>query len=134
MRLPFAFEIVSGVSAGQSVEGFWFAPIIFLSDRLSECMQHEGSTNAEVLKLRKLAFRVTGALCACSIAIPAGVTHRLVRNYLLHYGYAKTLRAFDSAAGGSPDVDSQPCSSRQATSNIHEFAPSQILIGPMSCT
>ena len=58
------------------------------------------------------SFALT-AISICSIAIPAGVTHRLVRNYLLHYGYAKTLRAFDSAAGISPDADSQACSSRQ---------------------
>lgn len=68
------------------------------------------------------------AISTCSIAIPAGVTHRLVRNYLLHYGYAKTLRAFDSAAGISPDADSQPCPSRQAckqhvTRNFQGFYP-----------
>ncbi|EIE19632.1 SPRY-domain-containing protein [Coccomyxa subellipsoidea C-169] len=42
--------------------------------------------------------------CACSISIPAGVTHRLVREYLLHYGYADTLRAFDTAAGTTEDA------------------------------
>lgn len=40
----------------------------------------------------------------CSIPIPAGVTHRLVREYLLHYGYADTLHAFDSAAGTTEDA------------------------------
>lgn len=35
--------------------------------------------------------------------MPAGVTHQLVRQYLLHFGYADTLRAFDSAAGVLPD-------------------------------
>ncbi len=40
----------------------------------------------------------------CSIPIPAGVTHRLVREYLLHYGYADTLSAFDSAAGTTEDA------------------------------
>ncbi|BDA46674.1 Ran-binding protein 10 [Coccomyxa sp. Obi] len=39
-----------------------------------------------------------------SIPIPAGVTHRLVREYLLHYGYADTLRAFDAAAGTTEDA------------------------------
>lgn len=40
----------------------------------------------------------------CSISIPAGVTHRLVREYLLQYGYADTLRAFDTAAGTTEDA------------------------------
>lgn len=49
-----------------------------------------------------------------SISISAGLTHRIVRDYLLHYGYADTLAAFDQAAGvekqamcnGSEPVDS----------------------------
>ncbi len=44
-----------------------------------------------------------------------------MRNYLLHYGYAQTLQAFDSAAGVSPDVDSQPSSSRQAARSSHNL-------------
>ncbi len=35
----------------------------------------------------------------CSIPVSPGTTHQLVRQYLLHYGYADTLRAFDAAAG-----------------------------------
>lgn len=34
-----------------------------------------------------------------SIPVPAGVVHQLVHSYLLHYGYAETLTAFDQAAG-----------------------------------
>lgn len=33
------------------------------------------------------------------MSIPAGALHELVRGYLLHYGYADTLVAFDAAAG-----------------------------------
>ena len=40
--------------------------------------------------------------------MPAGVTHQLVRQYLLHFGYADTLRAFDSAAGVLPDDEAAP--------------------------
>lgn len=40
--------------------------------------------------------------------VPAGVTHQLVRQYLLHFGYADTLRAFDSAAGVLPDDEAVP--------------------------
>ncbi len=42
------------------------------------------------------------------IELPAGATHQIVRDYLVHYGYADTLAAFDSAAGvipGSQDDD-----------------------------
>lgn len=41
----------------------------------------------------------------CSIEIPAGVTHRLVRNYLLHHGYAGTLAAFDNASGANAGAE-----------------------------
>ena len=34
--------------------------------------------------------------------LPAGATHQIVRDYLVHYGYADTLAAFDSAAGAIP--------------------------------
>ena len=44
----------------------------------------------------------------CSLHVPAGVTHQLVRQYLLHFGYADTLRAFDSAAGVLPDDEAVP--------------------------
>ena len=52
------------------------------------------------------SFGDTDSICCrlCSISIPAGVTHRLVREYLLQYGYADTLRAFDTAAGTTEDV------------------------------
>ena len=36
------------------------------------------------------------------IELPAGATHQIVRDYLVHYGYADTLAAFDSAAGVIP--------------------------------
>ncbi len=42
------------------------------------------------------------------VELPAGATHQIVRDYLVHYGYADTLAAFDSAAGaipGAPDDD-----------------------------
>ncbi len=44
----------------------------------------------------------------CRVELPAGATHQIVRDYLVHYGYADTLAAFDSAAGaipGAPDDD-----------------------------
>jgi Ran-binding protein 9/10 len=44
----------------------------------------------------------------CRLHVPAGVTHQLVRQYLLHFGYADTLRAFDSAAGVLPDDEAAP--------------------------
>jgi hypothetical protein len=34
------------------------------------------------------------------------VTHRLIRNYLLHYGYADTLAAFDAASGTDAEAES----------------------------
>ena len=34
-----------------------------------------------------------------STSVSAGEVHQIVRNYLLHYGYADTLAAFDTAAG-----------------------------------
>ena len=44
--------------------------------------------------------------CACvghaRVELPAGATHQIVRDYLVHYGYADTLAAFDSAAGAIP--------------------------------
>ena len=40
--------------------------------------------------------------------MPAGVTHQLVRQYLLHFGYADTLRAFDAAAGVLPSDEAAP--------------------------
>eukprot|EP00877_Chromochloris_zofingiensis_P000059 jgi/Chrzof1/10053/Cz04g25140.t1 len=39
------------------------------------------------------------AATVSSIPVPAGVVHQLVHSYLLHYGYAETLTAFDQAAG-----------------------------------
>lgn len=36
------------------------------------------------------------------------MTHQLVRQYLLHFGYARTLQAFDSAAGVLPDGADAP--------------------------
>ena len=36
------------------------------------------------------------------VDLPAGATHQIVRDYLVHYGYADTLAAFDSAAGAIP--------------------------------
>lgn len=42
------------------------------------------------------------------LEVPAGVTHNLVRQFLLHFGYADTLRAFDSAAGVLPDGNAAP--------------------------
>ncbi|GIL63044.1 hypothetical protein Vafri_17192 [Volvox africanus] len=33
------------------------------------------------------------------IPVSPGITHEIVRQYLLHYGYEDTLRAFDEAAG-----------------------------------
>ncbi|GLC55921.1 hypothetical protein PLESTB_001044600 [Pleodorina starrii] len=33
------------------------------------------------------------------LPVAPGITHMLVRQYLLHYGYEETLRAFDEAAG-----------------------------------
>lgn len=35
----------------------------------------------------------------CRIPVCPGTTHQVVRQYLLHYGYEDTLRAFDVAAG-----------------------------------
>lgn len=34
-----------------------------------------------------------------SIKVSTGVVHQVVRKFLLHYGYAETLKAFDAAAG-----------------------------------
>ena len=45
-----------------------------------------------------------GVSRALRIPIPAGVTHRLVRGYLMHFGYAHTLSVFDAAAGSTPDA------------------------------
>ena len=42
------------------------------------------------------------------LEMPAGVTHQLVRQYLLHFGYAGTLGAFDDAAGLLPDGGGAP--------------------------
>ncbi len=39
--------------------------------------------------------------------MPAGTVHRVVRQYLLHYGYADTLQAFDAAAGLADLQDSR---------------------------
>ena len=39
------------------------------------------------------------------IELPAGATHQIVRDYLLFYGYADTLAAFDGAAGVDPGRD-----------------------------
>ena len=39
------------------------------------------------------------------IELPAGATHQIVRDYLLFYGYADTLAAFDGAAGLDPGRD-----------------------------
>jgi len=33
------------------------------------------------------------------VDVDAGATHRVVRDYLAHYGYADTLAAFDAVAG-----------------------------------
>ncbi len=35
----------------------------------------------------------------CRAEVNTGATHRVVRDYLAHYGYADTLAAFDSVAG-----------------------------------
>ena len=50
----------------------------------------------------------TPNLSFCRLEVPAGVTHQLVRQYLLHFGYAGTLAAFDAAAGLLPGSDAMP--------------------------
>ena len=53
----------------------------------------------QCINAEHIAFPATLPYCHCSIDVPAGVTHQLVRNYLLFYGYADTLAAFDTSAG-----------------------------------
>ena len=61
------------------------------------CLRNESSS------VRLLQPRILRASRVRRIPIPAGVTHRLVRGYLMHFGYAHTLSVFDSAAGSTPD-------------------------------
>ena len=68
------------------------------------------------------SVRHSAAPCQCKpdvisvldrIELLAGATHQIVRDYLVHYGYADTLAAFDSAAGvipGTQDDDIGPSS------------------------
>lgn len=38
----------------------------------------------------------------CSMEAHEGVSHQVVQDYLLHHGYAETLRAFEQSAGLAP--------------------------------
>ncbi|GIL69885.1 hypothetical protein Vretifemale_659 [Volvox reticuliferus] len=47
------------------------------------------------------------------IPVSSGVTHKLVRQYLLHYGYKETLCAFDEAAGLAREAQQQPAAAAE---------------------
>ncbi len=52
--------------------------------------------------------------------VNTGATHRVVRDYLAHFGYADTLAAFDSVAGLEPP---EPATARCANLASVQEAP-----------
>lgn len=53
-------------------------------------------------------IRCLGPLHPRSTSVSAGEVHQLVRSYLLHYGYAHSLEAFDEAAGMEAQAATAP--------------------------
>ncbi|KAK9862364.1 hypothetical protein WJX84_006280 [Apatococcus fuscideae] len=59
--------------------------------------------------------RQSKSLAVQGTPVPAGVSHQLVRDYLLYYGYADTLQAFEAASGLDPG-----CEAGSSERGIHD--------------
>ena len=70
-----------------------------------------------------------------STSVSAGEVHQIVRNYLLHYGYADTLAAFDTAAGmaeGQGSAGTGGGAMQPAEAAVQQQPPQQQQQGPAS--